>query len=87
MWRCYMKSYIYNTGIGTFEIRQMSHLLYQLWIEEELLGEYESAELAATDVARFDTNYVEWDKLENELENVPTSLDQWTAVTEEAPRK
>ncbi len=34
-----MKRYIYNSDIGTFEIRQMSHLLYQLWIEEELLGE------------------------------------------------
>lgn len=46
-----MKNYIYNTDIGTFEIRQKGHLLYQLWIEEELLGEYASAELAATDVA------------------------------------
>ena len=82
-----MKNYIYNADIGTFEIRQKSHMLYQLWIEEELLGEYESAELAAADVARFDTNYVEWDKLENELENVPINLAQWTAVTEEAPRK
>ncbi len=82
-----MKNYIYNADIGTFEIRQMSHLLYQLWIEEELLGEYASAELAAADVAGFETNYVEWDKLENELENVPTKLSQWTAVTEESPRK
>jgi hypothetical protein len=82
-----MKNYIYNTDIGTFNIRQTGHLLYQLWIKEELLGEYESAELAATDVAKFDTDYVEWDKLENELENVPANLSQWTAITEEAPRK
>ena len=82
-----MKNYIYNADIGTFNIRQTGHLLYQLWIEEELLGEYGSAELAATDVAEFDTDYVEWDKLENELKNVPTNLSQWTAVTEEAPRK
>ena len=82
-----MKRYIYNSDIGTFEIRQMSHLLYQLWIEEELLGEYASAELAAEDVARFDTDYVEWDKLENELRNVPANLSKWSTVTEEAPRK
>ena len=82
-----MKNYIYNTDIGTFEIRQTSHLLCQLWIEEEMLCEYSSAELAAEDVAEFNTDYVEWDKLENELENVPTKLSQWTAVTEEAPRK
>jgi hypothetical protein len=82
-----MKNYMYNADIGTFEIRQTGHLLYQLWMEEELLGEYESAELAVTDVAEFDTDYVEWDKLENELENVPANLSQWTAITEEAPRK
>lgn len=82
-----MKNYIYNADIGTFNIRQTDHLRYQLWINEELLGEYESAELAAADVANFDTDYVEWDKLENELENVPTDLSQWTALTEETPRK
>lgn len=80
-----MKRYIYNTDIGTFEIRQTGHLLYQLLIEEELLGEYASAEMAAEDVAGFDTDYVEWDKLENELKNVPISLAQWTIITEEAP--
>ena len=82
-----MKNYIYNTDIGTFEIRQTGHLLYQLWIKEELLGEYASAELAAADVAGFDTDYVEWDQLENELENIPTNLAQWTTVAEESPRK
>ncbi len=82
-----MKNYIYNADIGTFEIRQTGHLLYQLWIKEELLGKYVSAELAAADVAAFDTDYVEWDKLENKLENVPTNLAQWTTVKEDAPRK
>ena len=82
-----MKNYIYNADIGTFEIRQTGHLLYQLWIEEELLGEYASAEIAAEDVAAFDTDYEEWDQLKNELNNVPTSIAQWATVTEEAPRK
>ena len=82
-----MKNYIYNTNIGTFEIRQKGHLLFQLWIEEELLGEYANAELAADDVAGFDTNHIEWDKLENELENIPANLSQWITVTEEVPRK
>ena len=82
-----MKNYIYNTDIGTFEIRQTGHLLYQLRIGEELLGEYATPELAAEDVAGFETNYIEWDKLENELENVPSSLAQWASVTEETPRK
>ena len=82
-----MEHYIYNSDIGTFEIQQKDHLLYQLWINEELLGEYQSAQFAAADVARFDTDYVEWDKLENKIENVPTSLDQWTRIAEEAPRE
>ncbi|RRS30191.1 MAG: hypothetical protein P794_08220 [Epsilonproteobacteria bacterium (ex Lamellibrachia satsuma)] len=82
-----MKNYIYNADIGTFEIRQTGHLFYQLWIREELLGEYASPEQAATDVAEFNTNYVEWDKLENKVENVPADLSEWTAVSEEAPRE
>lgn len=82
-----MKDYIYNSDVGTFEIIQKDHLLYQLWIEEELLGEYESAELAAADVAEFNTDYIEWDRFKNELENFPKTLRDWTAVTEEKPRK
>ncbi|ADN09210.1 hypothetical protein [Sulfurimonas autotrophica] len=82
-----MKRYIYNADIGTFEIQQTSHLLYQLWIGEELLGEYESAELAAADVSGFNTDYVEWDKLENELENIPANLSEWSAIAEETSPK
>lgn len=82
-----MKRYIYNSDIGTFEIRQTGHLLYQLWIGEELLGEYTNADLAAVDVAGFDIGYVEWDKLENKLKNVPDNLSKWSVVTEEAPSK
>ena len=81
-----MKFYIYNADIGTFGIRQIGHKLYQLWINEEMLGEYESAEKAAQDVADFNTDYVEWDKLENELENVPHSLEDWTLIKEEVPK-
>ena len=81
-----MKDYICNVDIGTFEIRQIGHKLYQLWINEEMLGEYESAEKAADDVANFDTDYVEWDKLENGCENYPRILDDWLSITEEAPK-
>ncbi len=82
-----MKNYIYNTNIGNFVIRQLSHLLYQLWMGEELLGEYASAELAAEDVAAFDTDYAAWDQLKNELDDVPTDLSEWAAIVEEKPRK
>ena len=82
-----MKNYVYNADIGTFEIVHKGHLRYQLWIDEELLGEYENAELAAEDVANFNTDYVEWDRFKNELENFPATLAEWTVVSEETPRK
>jgi hypothetical protein len=82
-----MKNHIYHADIGTFEIQQMSHLLYQLWMEEELIGEYASPELAASDVAAFDTNYEVWDQLKNKLDNVLTDLSYWTAIIEETSRK
>lgn len=81
-----MKNYIYNSDVGTFAIVYKGHLQYELWIEEELLGEYESAELAAEDVAVFNTDYPEWDRFKNELENYPRSLSEWTPVSEEIPR-
>lgn len=80
-----MKMYIYNSEIGRFEIRQIEHKRYDLWINEEMLGSYVSAERAAEDVANFDTDYVEWDKLKNELENVPSDLSQWAEIKEESP--
>ncbi len=80
-----MRCYTYNSAIGTFEIKQISHERYELWIENEMLGSYESAEFAAQDVAEFNTDYIEWDRFENELENFPFSLSQWTEVKEAVP--
>ncbi|WP_345986638.1 hypothetical protein WCX49_05810 [Sulfurimonas sp. HSL-1656] len=80
-----MRNYLFNTDIGTFEIRQAGHERYELWIEEEMLGEYESPEKAAEDVAAFNTDYPEWDRLENEYSNVPAGLDDWSSVTETIP--
>jgi len=50
-----------------------------------MLGEYESAELAAEDVSTFNTDFVEWDNLENELENIPATLSQWTVMRGDIP--
>ncbi|MDD5406398.1 MAG: hypothetical protein PHE73_05610 [Sulfurovaceae bacterium] len=80
-----MHIYTYNTDIGTFEIREVQHKMYELWIDEELLGDYESAEFAAQDVANFDTGYIEWDEYENEIENFPADLSKWKEVKEESP--
>lgn len=80
-----MKSFTYNTDTGTFEIRQVSHELYELWMEDEFLGSYESAEFAAADVAAFNTGYNEWDRFKNEFQNIPFDISQWAKVTEETP--
>ncbi|MBD3790066.1 MAG: hypothetical protein IE885_06860 [Campylobacterales bacterium] len=80
-----MHIYTYNSEIGTFEIRQIAHKRYELWIEDEMLDTYESAELAAADVAAFNTGYSEWDRFQNELENYPSDLSEWSIVKEETP--
>ena len=80
-----MKMYIYNSDVGRFEIRQIGHKRYDLWIEEEMLGSYDSAERAAKDVADFNTDYVEWDRFKNELENFPSDLSKWAQVKEASP--
>lgn len=81
-----MQRYQYNSPVGTFEIRQIGHLRYELWIEDEMLGSYESSESAAEDVATFNTDYNEWDRFENELEEVAKNLNDWTKVKEASPR-
>ncbi|MBN2721918.1 MAG: hypothetical protein JXQ77_03780 [Campylobacterales bacterium] len=78
-----MHIYTYNADIGTFEIRQTGHKRYELWIDDEILGTYENAEFAAEDVARFNTGYTEWDRWENELENYPANLSEWSKVGDE----
>ncbi len=80
-----MRTYTYNSDIGTFEIKPLGHERYELWLDEELLGSYESAEFAAQDVANFNTDYPEWDRFKNELQNFPSDLSQWTEVKEELP--
>ncbi|MGW8168743.1 MAG: hypothetical protein ACWGHH_01925 [Sulfurovaceae bacterium] len=78
-----MHIYTYNADIGTFEIKQIDHKRYELWIDDEILGTYENAKSAAQDVARFNTGYTEWDRWENELQDFPTDLSEWTQVKEE----
>ena len=81
-----MHIYTYNSDIGTFEIKQIGHEMYELWLEDELLGSYESAEFAAEDVSNFNTGYVEWDKFQNRSQNFPSSLSKWAIVKEESPQ-
>ena len=78
-------TYIFNTDLGTFEITNSHHhRMYELWLENEKLGEYASAEEAAADVAAFDTGYVEWDNLESDAVRVPGGIDGWTEASADA---
>jgi len=81
-----MHNYIYNSDIGTFSIKEVEHGVYELWLEEEFLGDYGSPEMAAGDVANFNTDYAEWDRFKNELVNFPASLESWSKVEEETPQ-
>lgn len=81
-----MHTYIFNTDLGTFEISNVHtsnhhHRSYELWLEEEKVGEYATAQDAAMDVAGFNTGYVEWDMLESDGISVPASINDWTEVT------
>lgn len=80
-----MHTYIFNTDLGTFEISNMHtsnhhHRTYELWLEDEKLGEYATAQDAAEDVATFNTGYVEWDTLESDAIEVPGTISEWTEV-------
>ena len=81
-----MKAYTCNTDIGVFEIKQISHERYELWIEYELIGSYECAEFAAEDVATHNTGNLEWDKFENEAHNCPKDLGEWAEIKNEFPQ-
>lgn len=83
-----MHTYIFNTDLGTFEITNVHpnnhhHRSYELWLEDEKLGEYASAEDAAEDVALFNTGMVEWDELESNALHVPAGISGWTEVRAE----
>ena len=80
-----MHTYIFNTDVGTFEITNMHptnhhHRTYELWIEDEKLGEYLSAQDAAEDVAAFNTGFAEWDNQSGDGMRVPESIEGWTKV-------
>ena len=80
-----MHTYTYSSNIGTFEIKQIERDRYELWIENELIGSYESAEFAAEDVSSFNTGYNEWDKFHNDIQDFPSNIREWALVKEESP--
>lgn len=54
-----MKYYRYKTKVGILYIRQSKNdpKIFQLWIDDEVLGKYSSPQLAAVDVFMQVTGY------------------------------
>ncbi len=67
--------YIYKTRIGTFSILMQSGGRWGLWINDDLLGSYQSPESAANNVYTQTTGYYEWDSLDPVIE--PCDLSEW----------
>lgn len=76
-----MKYYKYYTRIGTFFIKPSKDdpKIFQLFIDNILLGGYSFPEMAADDVYMQATGYNEWDSLES-VGN-PHDLSEWEVIT------
>lgn len=84
-----MHTYVFNTDLGTFEITNQypsnhHHRMYELWLEDEKIAEYATAEEAAAEMAAFNTGYTEWDNLEEDGTEVPQTIAGWNEVVSNA---
>jgi hypothetical protein len=66
----------YQSTLGRFLIKQTSANRYELWLGEELLGNYPSPAAAADDVFLCATGHYQWDA--QGAVNAPTDLSEWT---------
>ena len=71
--------YIYKSPIGTFKIKEY-YGRWQLWFEEEVYGEYESAVAAANNVYLHVTGCDEWDELDGQISDEPTDIAKWESM-------
>lgn len=72
--------YKYHSPIGVFTIKRSSPSKFALCFASDVLGHYESAVLAADEVYTHTTGLYEWDKLDGEINNVPTDIYEWDRV-------
>jgi len=71
-----LMSYKFTSKVGTFCIRPQrnNRQRAELWFNDECISSYDSAELAATDVATRLTGYDDWDL---SSERAPEDLSGW----------
>lgn len=73
--------YIYKSPVGTFWI-QPEDGRWILGIDDERLGSYAAAQIAADDVAMHATGRLDWDLRPPDL-NVPGRISEWERENEQ----
>ncbi len=67
--------YHFKTDVGTFWIHMSLPGVYELCLDHQRLGFYQSPTAAALDVSRCNTGHSLWDK--KVISGLPLSLDEW----------
>lgn len=70
------EAFLFKCAAGVFSIRGMEIELWELRIDEKILGAYTSAGLAAEAVARHATGWAVWDTLPASPDD-PVFLSDW----------
>ena len=69
--------YMYNSPIGRLVIKRLPDGKYGLFYADELWGRWSSPQAAADDVYTHTTGCYDWDKLDCQVEDVPSDLSEW----------
>ena len=71
--------YYYESPIGVFWIKFHAGVPGRWWLgfDDETLGSYATANMAAGDVYSHVTGHCEWDSLDCQIMDVPESIIEW----------
>jgi len=71
--------FVYRSRFGLLAIRPARNGRWNLWIGDDIYGQYHSPIAAADDVYMQATGHYEWDDQDNLME--PCDLSEWTRVS------
>ena len=69
--------WVYHSPIGPFVIKRLQNGKYGLLYADEIWGQWSPPQAAADDVYTHTTGCYDWDKLDCQIEDVPTDLLEW----------
>lgn len=73
--------YVYESPIGLMVIKyNKSTNIFSLTINSNFTETYDSAIAAADNVYMHVTGYYDWDKLDGEINDVPTDIYEWKKI-------